>query len=140
MKQLAKVTHRQYLKIYRDYAKAATLAELVYVSDTQPGIVRYKKGRGYMYLYEGKLLRKKEEINRIRSLAIPPSWTSVWICAQPNGHIQATARDARGRKQYRYHPRWREVRDENKYGRMIDFAKALPKIRRTVARSPSSCG
>ena len=71
MKQLAKVTHRQYLKIYRDYAKAATLAELVYVSDTQPGIVRYKKGRGYMYLYEGKLLRKKEDINRIRSLAIP---------------------------------------------------------------------
>lgn len=90
MAQLAKVTHRQFLKIYRDYAKAATLADLVYVLDNQPGIERYKKGRGYMYIYAGKPLHKKEDINRIRSLAIPPSWTSVWICALPNGHIQAT--------------------------------------------------
>jgi DNA topoisomerase-1 len=133
MKQLAKVTHRQYLKIYRDYAKAATLAELVYVSDTQPGIVRYKKGRGYMYLFEGKLLRKKEDINRIRSLAIPPSWTSVWICTLPNGHIQATGLDMRKRKQYRYHPLWSVLRNETKFHRLYEFGKALPALREQIA-------
>jgi DNA topoisomerase I len=132
MKQLAKVTHRQYLKIYRDYAKAATLADLVYVSDTQPGIVRYKKGRGYMYLCEGKLLRKKEDINRIRSLAIPPSWTSVWICTLPNGHIQATGLDMRKRKQYRYHPLWSVLRNETKFHRLYEFGKALPALRSRV--------
>jgi len=132
MKQLAKVTHRQYLKIYRDYAKAATLADLVYVSDTQPGIVRYKKGRGYMYMCEGKLLRKKEDINRIRSLAIPPSWTSVWICTLPNGHIQATGLDMRKRKQYRYHPLWSVLRNETKFHRLFEFGKALPVLRSRV--------
>jgi DNA topoisomerase-1 len=132
MKQLAKVTHRQYLKIYRDYAKAATLADLVYVSDTQPGIVRYKKGRGYMYMWEGKLLRKKEDINRIRSLAIPPSWTSVWICTLPNGHIQATGLDMRKRKQYRYHPLWSVLRNETKFHRLYEFGKALPALRSRV--------
>jgi DNA topoisomerase I len=129
MKQLAKVTHRQYLKIYRDYAKAATLADLVYVSDNQPGIVRYKKGRGYMYLYEGKLLHEKSAINRIRSLAIPPSWSSVWICALANGHIQATGLDMRKRKQYRYHPLWSVLRNETKFHRLYEFGKALPALR-----------
>jgi DNA topoisomerase I len=132
MKQLAKVTHRQYLKIYRDYAKAATLADLVYVSDNQPGIVRYKKGRGYMYLYEGKLLREKSAINRIRSLAIPPSWSSVWICALPNGHIQATGLDMRKRKQYRYHPLWSVLRNETKFHRLYEFGNALPALRSRV--------
>ena len=129
MAQLAKVTHRQFLKIYRDYAKAATLADLVYVSDHQPGIARYKKGRGYMYLYAGKPLRKKDEIKRIRSLAIPPSWTSVWICALPNGHIQATGLDMRKRKQYRYHPLWSVLRNETKFHRLYEFGKALPALR-----------
>lgn len=132
MEHLVKVTHRQHLKIYRDYAKAATLADLVYVSDTQPGIVRYKKGRGYMYMYEGKLLRKEEEIKRIRSLAIPPSWTSVWICALPNGHIQATGLDMRKRKQYRYHPLWSVLRNETKFHRMYEFGKALPALRKQL--------
>jgi len=127
-----KVTHRQHLKIYRDYARAATLAELTYVSDTQPGILRYKKGRGYMYMYEGKLWRKKEDIKRIRSLAIPPSWTSVWICALPNGHIQATGLDMRKRKQYRYHPLWSVLRNETKFHRLYEFGKALPALRRQV--------
>jgi len=129
MTQLAKVTHRQFLKIYRDYAKAATLADLVYVSDNQPGIARNKKGRGFMYVYEGKPLRKKEEIKRIRSLAIPPSWTSVWICALPNGHIQATGLDMRKRKQYRYHPLWSVLRNETKFHRLYEFGKALPALR-----------
>lgn len=129
MEQLTKVTHRQFLKIYRDYAKAATLADLVYVSDTQPGIGRYKKGRGYMYMFEGKPLHKKEDIKRIRSLAIPPSWTSVWICALPNGHIQATGLDMRKRKQYRYHPLWSVLRNETKFHRLYEFGKALPVLR-----------
>jgi DNA topoisomerase-1 len=129
MEQLVKVTHRQHLKIYRDYAKAATLADLIYVSDTQPGIVRYKKGRGYMYLFEGKLLRKKEDIKRIRSLAIPPSWKSVWICSLSNGHIQATGLDLRNRKQYRYHPLWSVLRNETKFHRLYEFGKALPALR-----------
>jgi DNA topoisomerase I len=129
MERLVKVTHRQHLKIYRDYAKTATLVDLKYVSDTQPGITRYKKGRGYMYMFEGKLLRKKEDIKRIRSLAIPPSWTSVWICSLPNGHIQATGLDMRKRKQYRYHPLWSVVRNETKFHRLYEFGKALPALR-----------
>src|SRR5690242_5265702 len=79
---------------------------------------------------DGKPLRNPADLKRIRSLAIPPAWTDVWICPDPRGHLQATGRDARGRKQYRYHPRWREVRDEVKYGRLISFAQALPRIRR----------
>lgn len=135
MEQLVKVkvTHRQHLKIYRDYAKAATLADLKYVSDTQPGISRYKKGRGYMYMFEGKLLRKKDDIKRIRSLAIPPSWTSVWICPLPNGHIQATGLDLRKRKQYRYHPLWSVLRNETKFHRLLEFGKALPALRKQLA-------
>jgi DNA topoisomerase-1 len=127
--RLAKLTHREYLKIYRDYAKAASVADLVYVSDNQPGIVRYKKGRGYMYVFEGKPVRKQEEIQRIRSLAIPPSWTEVWICALPNGHIQATGLDMRKRKQYRYHSLWTVLRNETKFHRLYEFGKALPQLR-----------
>jgi DNA topoisomerase I len=104
----------------------------VYVSDNQPGIVRCKKGRGYMYLYEGKLLREKSAINRIRSLAIPPSWSSVWICALPNGHIQATGLDMRKRKQYRYHPLWSVLRNETKFHRLHEFGKSLPALRSRV--------
>jgi DNA topoisomerase I len=83
---------------------------------------------------EGKLIRDEQRLLRIKRLAIPPAWTDVWICPSPNGHIQATGRDARGRKQYRYHDRWREMRDENKFQRLADFAKGLPRIRRRVAQ------
>jgi len=82
---------------------------------------------------QGRTLRDKPELQRIRSLAIPPAWTDVWVCALANGHLQATGRDARGRKQYRYHSRWRTVRDENKYGRILDFAAALPALRKRTA-------
>jgi len=132
MVQVAKVTHRQYLKINRDYAMAATLAELVYVSDAEPGIIRSKKGKGYMYAYAGKVIRKKEDLKRIRSLAIPPSWTSVWICIWANGHIQATGLDLRNRKQYRYHPLWSVLRNETKFHRMVEFGKALPALRQRL--------
>jgi DNA topoisomerase I len=116
-----------------DPVASARAAGLRYVTDETPGIRRRRAGKGWTYLSpQGKVLRGFEERARIAALAIPPAWTEVWICPNPNGHLQATGRDARGRKQYRYHPDWRRVRDETKYGRMIAFAEALPEIRRRV--------
>ncbi|MES2354887.1 MAG: DNA topoisomerase IB [Pseudomonadota bacterium] len=106
---------------------------LHYVTDEMPGIRRLRSGRGFRYVDEsGKTIRDKETLQRIKSLVIPPGWNSVWICPLPHGHIQATARDSKARKQYRYHPRWRSVRDETKYERMMAFGKALPLIRKQV--------
>jgi DNA topoisomerase I len=118
-----------------DSAEAAEEAGLQYVNDDRPGYSRRAKGKDFEYLdTEGKTIRDDQRLLRLKRLAIPPAWTEVWICPSPNGHIQATGRDARRRKQYRYHERWREVRDENKFSRLADFAKALPKIRRRVAQ------
>ena len=119
--------------IASDGLAAAQVAGLRYTSDEQPGIRRKRKGRGFIYVDpDGVPIRDKGELHRIRRLAIPPAWTDVWISPSPIGHIQATGRDARGRKQYRYHERWRKVRDEAKYERLGDFAKALPRIRARV--------
>jgi DNA topoisomerase-1 len=116
-----------------DPEESAREAGLRYVTDEMPGIARRRAGKGFTYIGpDGKTLRDEEQLKRIRSLAVPPAWTNVWICADPRGHIQATGRDDRGRKQYRYHPRWRRVRDETKYGRMIAFGEALPGIRKRV--------
>jgi DNA topoisomerase-1 len=109
---------------------AATAAGLVYTSDRQPGIKRLRHGKRFRYVDAHGRITKIESLNRIRSLAIPPAWTDVWICPNPRGHLQATGRDVRGRKQYRYHAKWREVRDGSKFGRMAEFARALPVIRR----------
>ena len=118
-----------------DSAEAAEEAGLQYVNDERPGYSRKAKGKNFEYLdTEGKTIRDEQRLLRIKRLAIPPAWTEVWICPSSNGHIQATGRDARGRKQYRYHERWREVRDENKFDRLAQFAKALPNIRRRVAQ------
>ena len=112
---------------------SAKAAGLRYVNDAAPGISRLRAGTGFRYLRpDGRALRDAQTLARIRKLAIPPGWENVWICTCDDGHLQATGRDARGRKQYRYHPRWREVRDETKYGRMLAFSKALPRIRRRV--------
>ncbi len=106
-----------------------------------PGIARKRAGKGFTYADpDGKRISDRKEIARIRSLAIPPAYTDVWICPRPNGHIQATGRDARGRKQYRYHPRWREIRDETKFGRMLEFSQVLPAIRARVERDLSTPG
>ena len=122
-------------RIVTDSLEAAEEAGLRYVSDDQPGLFAQTEGRGIrIFRYEGKTDSRRTTILRIKRLAIPPAWTDVWICPSPNGHIQATGRDARRRKQYRYHERWREVRDENKYDRMVLFGKALPKIRRRVKK------
>jgi DNA topoisomerase-1 len=109
---------------------SARLAGLRYVMDGKPGIRRRRRGKGFSYLDPaGQPLRDSRERRRIEALAIPPAWTEVWICPLANGHLQATGRDARGRKQYRYHPDWRTVRDETKFGRMAAFGEALPRLR-----------
>jgi len=119
-----------------DPPAAAKAAGLRYVHDDRPGITRAPAAEGFRYLdAKGEPVDDEATLGRIKSLAIPPAWTEVWICPQANGHLQATGRDARGRKQYRYHPKWREVRDEVKYERMINFGKALPKIRKEVDRA-----
>jgi DNA topoisomerase-1 len=114
---------------------AAQAAQLRYVSDRVPGITRSGAGAaGFLYRSpDGRTLSDPEELLRIKSLRIPPGWTNVWICPDPNGHIQAIGYDARGRKQYIYHPRWREVRDETKFEHMLTFGRALPRTRHRVA-------
>ncbi|WP_348267172.1 DNA topoisomerase IB [Edaphobacter paludis] len=124
---------KQILEIVTDPAESAKAAGLRYVSDAKPGIQRKRAGKGFRYIdSDGKPVRDKETLARIKSLVIPPAWTGVWICPNPKGHLQVTGRDAKGRKQSRYHPRWREVRDETKYERMILFGTALPGIRERV--------
>jgi DNA topoisomerase I len=116
-----------------DPVESAKAAGLRYVSDRRPGLRREPDGEGFRYLdKDGQPITDEETLRRIKALAIPPAWTDVWICPNPRGHLQATGRDARGRKQYRYHPRWRQVRDENKYDRMMAFGRALPQIRAQV--------
>ncbi len=113
--------------------EAAKAAQLRYVSDTRPGIRRRIAGTGFSYIdAQERLIEDETTLARIRSLAIPPAWTDVWICNLSYGHLQASGRDARGRKQYKYHPRWRKARDETKYGRMAAFGAALPRIRERV--------
>ena len=116
-----------------DPQDAAQSVGLVYVTDTDPGVSRRKAGKGWAYrLPDGRRITDRAEIDRLNALAIPPAYADVWICADPDGHLQATGRDAKGRKQYRYHARFREVRDGTKYEHMIDFAHALPAIRTRV--------
>ncbi len=118
-----------------EHVAAARSAGLDYVTDASPGIRRKRVGRGFAYYdLDGRLITDRAARKRFRSLAIPPAWTDVWICPNPTGHLQVTARDARGRKQYRYHPRFRAVRDESKFGRMLTFSQALPAIREYVER------
>ena len=116
-----------------DPAAAARAAGLRYVTDARPGIHRKRSGTAFRYVDpHGKPVRDPDTLARIKSLVIPPAWNDVWICAHANGHLQATGRDARGRKQSRYHPHWREVRDETKYERMTLFGQTLPRIREQV--------
>ena len=124
-----------------DPVQSARAAGLRYVSDLGPGIRRKRAGKAFSYFHpDGGLVRDREAIRRIKSLVIPPAWTDVWICPDPRGHLQATGRDARGRKQYRYHARWRDVRDAVKYDHMLAFAQALPKIRERTDRDLERSG
>jgi len=121
-------------KIVGDARETARAAKLVYVNDRQEGIRRLKKGKGFRYVFKDRPLKDKEQLARIRSLVLPPAWKDVWICAKENGHLQATGIDARGRKQYRYHPLWNQLRNQTKFYRMIDFGKALPQIRKAIKK------
>ncbi len=121
------------VEIVTDPVQSARAAGLRYVYDSKPGITRKKAAKGFRYVgVDGKPVRDAEVLGRIKSLVIPPAWVDVWICAIANGHLQATGRDARGRKQSRYHPNWRKTRDEVKYERMMLFGEALPAIRERV--------
>jgi DNA topoisomerase-1 len=115
--------------------KSARKASLVYASDEEPGIRRKEVKDGFVYISsKGRELRNRETLGRIRALAIPPAWNDVWISPDPDGHLQATGRDQRGRKQYRYHPRWSACRDEVKYSSLLAFARALPALRLRIDR------
>ncbi len=123
------------------HIEAAVAAGLRYVGDSMPGIRRERTDGEFRYVDpKGDVINDSGELQRIKSLVIPPAWTDVWICPEASGHIQVTARDAKGRKQYRYHPRYREIRDETKFGRMLEFSDLLPAIRYRVERDVSRPG
>ena len=124
-----------------DPQQAAACAGLTYVSDEEPGIRRRRSGKGFRYTWpDGTTVTEEDTLARIRKLAIPPAYTDVWICPDPDGHLQATGRDTKGRKQYRYHPRWTEQREGTKFGRMLEFCRALPTIRARVEEDLSRRG
>jgi DNA topoisomerase-1 len=127
--EATQLSHKEFLKINKDYTRTAKMADLVYVNDKDPGIERKKKGEGFSYSFQGKVLKGKDELARIKKLAIPPAWTNVWICPLENGHIQATGLDLRNRKQYRYHPYWSTLRNETKFHHLFEFGKLLPSLR-----------
>ncbi len=134
-------TRRKQLILPTDPVQSAAVAGLRYISVTGPGFSRKRAGNGFCYVdLSGKPIRDKEELRRIRSLVIPPAWTNVWICTLPHGHLQALGIDARGRKQYRYHPLYRQIRNQTKFSRLLDFGKVLPEIRQRVNRDLTSPG
>jgi DNA topoisomerase-1 len=121
---------------YHDPEATATLADLQYIDDSAPGIERRRSGSGFQYRYGGKAV-PKTDLERIHHLVIPPAWQNVWICKLPNGHLQATGIDARGRKQYRYHPRWNALRNSTKFHHLLQFGEALPQIRKQIQQDLS---
>lgn len=129
---LIQLSHKEFLKIDKDYIKAARVADLVYVSDKDPGITRVKKGKSFTYLLGDKPVTDKVVLERIKKLAIPPAWTGVWICKNESGHIQATGFDLRNRKQYRYHTQWHALRAQTKFHHLYEFGKRLPYLRLQV--------
>jgi DNA topoisomerase-1 len=126
------LSHKEFLQADKDHEKAAIAAHLRYVKDSQPGILRVRKGKGFSYLFKSIVIRDPLQLERIRKLVIPPAWTQVWICADEKGHIQATGMDLRHRKQYRYHPLWNSLRNETKFHRLYEFGRALPLLRSRV--------
>jgi len=127
------LSHAKLLEANKDPGKAAKAANLIYVTANSPGFSRQKKGESFVYVSGNKPLRDKKHLERIKKLAIPPSWTGVWICRSPHGHIQATGLDLRNRKQYRYHPKWSSLRHETKFSHLFEFGKRLPGLRRKIA-------
>jgi DNA topoisomerase-1 len=126
---LPKISKRKLRSIVKDEEKTARAANLVYVTDKEPGIERCKKGDQFEYFYQGKKVKDDEELLRIKHLVIPPAWEKVWICKKENGHLQATGYDTKGRKQYKYHSHWNELRNHTKFYRLHKFGKVLPDVR-----------
>jgi DNA topoisomerase-1 len=126
------ISHNEFIEIAKDYSGAAEVANLVYISDKEQGIMRLKKGKGFSYLFKNAILKDKKQLKRIRNLVLPPAWRDVWICYYENGHLQATGYDTKNRKQYRYHALWNTLRNETKYHRLYEFGKALPGLRLKV--------
>ncbi len=129
-----KLSKKKTESIINDAKKSARAVNLVYVSDTFPGIIRKKVDDKFEYYYEGEKITDAEELLRIKHLVIPPAWENVWICKKENGHLQVTGFDVKNRKQYRYHPDWNKVRSHTKFYRLLDFAKTLPDIRRQLRK------
>ena len=135
-----KITKKKIESIVHDPEKTAKAANLVYVSDTDAGITRVKKGDKYEYFFKDKKIDDDEELLRFKHLVLPPAWTKVWICPKANGHLQATGVDVAGRKQYRYHPDWNKLRNQTKYYRLLDFGKVMPAIRLQLEKDLSLPG
>ena len=134
------LTPKKIAKIINDPMKTAKAVNLIYVNDSDVGIVRKKWGRGFRYLLEGEKITDKAQLERIKKLVIPPAWKDVWICTLDNGHLQATGYDDKGRKQYIYHPAWVALRNQTKFYRMIQFAHALPNIRLRLEKDLATRG
>lgn len=131
---MVQLSHKKHVKLVNDYEAAAAAANLVYVSDQEPGISRVKKDNIFSYFQVQKLIKDKNILDRIKRLAIPPAWEKVWICTKDNGHIQATGYDVRLRKQYRYHSSWHLLRNETKFHKLLEFSKVLPELRAQVEK------
>jgi len=132
------ISKPQLKKLAHDYEETARTAHLSYINDTQEGITRVKKGKTFLYFYQGKKVENPETLERIKRLAIPPAWEKVWICPQENGHIQVVGHDAKDRKQYRYHPDWVSLRDQTKYFRLRDFGRLLSPMREKMQKDLSN--
>lgn len=115
-------------------SKKKCLSKLQYISDSEPGYRRIRKGRGFAYYFGDSLIQEKDVLTRFKSLVIPPAWKDVWICTKDSGHLQVTGLDIKGRKQYLYHPEWTRLQQENKFSKIIEFAKALPRIRKKIQK------
>lgn len=135
-----KISKRKLKGLLQDAEKSATVIDLVYVSDKDPGIERVKRGKGFTYMKNGKQVMDEKELERIRKLVIPPAWENVWICALANGHLQATGLDTKKRKQYLYHPTWCSFRNQTKFFQLLEFGKKLPSIRRRLEMDLSKPG
>jgi DNA topoisomerase-1 len=129
-----KVPKRKLKGLLHNTAKSAEVINLVYVSDKDPGIERVKRGRSFVYIKDGKKIKDKTELSRIKQLVIPPAWENVWICSQANGHLQATGFDIKKRKQYRYHASWCDFRNQTKFYQLLAFGKKLPAIREQLEK------
>ncbi len=138
--EVLKVSKKKLKSIVKDEEKTARAANLVYVTDKEPGIERRQKGEKFEYYFKEEKIKNDEELLRIKHLVIPPAWVKVWICKKENGHLQATGFDVKNRKQYRYHPHWNSLRNHTKYYRLIDFGKVLPSMRLQLERDLSMPG